>query len=269
MKKNLSVTAYLLMLVFVFSCGTDVTDDTGNQNPINSTPNQGEQVLRDIIDSTTPIDSSMSYDMTGDELTIYSDSTDSQGLTIVFSDINDSQAIAVLDTNLIPAAFGGVELVFERMSGSGNTLENDLWRIDSLRISSDSLGVSGSVAMPGESYLVFDSETGEVISTFDTAGLQQQLLTATIAGCPMILFQAASQYPNASLLLPVDSLDAARSTCDTSWGYKGTQEVYVVSNGVDSLYVYNAETKEKKSGISLETILALIALVMPALTGSL
>jgi len=186
------------------------------------------------------------YSKNGNAVTLYADSTDTQGLTLIFTTVNDSQAVATIDTTLIPPALGSVELVFERESGTGSSIENDLWRLDSIRIASESLGVTQSIAAPGDAYLVLDSRTHTVLSTFDTTGMQQQLLIAAVAGCPMLLFQAAAPYPIADFMLPLDSLDASRSTCDTSWGYESGVETYVVSNGTDSLYAYHAATKQQR-----------------------
>jgi hypothetical protein len=269
MNKIWNSTVFVMMVVFIISCGSNVSENE-EPDPINNSPDNGLKELFSITDSNgITVDSSASYSISGNSVTIYSDSSDTQGLTLIFTEINDSQAVAILDTNLMPPEFGGVEIVFERMSGSGETLEDDLWRFDSLRITSDTLGVEGAVPISEDSYLVLNSDNGDVVSTLDTAEMKKELVMSSIAACPMILFNAASGVPVAALVLPLDTLDAARSDCDTSWGYKNGVEVYIVSNGSDSLYVYDADTDVKKETRALSLIVDLVMTLLPGLADSL
>jgi hypothetical protein len=216
-------------------------------------------------DGACEVDTGAGYTRTGNTVTVRPETGDTTGTTLIFTEVNDSQAVASLDTSVIDPGMGTVKLVFERETGSGNSLENELWRLDSIRISSDSLGIDASIPVPIEARIVLDSTSGDVLTTVDTTGMTEELLVALIAGCPFPVLQAAtSQGGLAGLLLPVDSVDASRSSCDTTWGYKLGRKVYVTSNGTDSLFVHNASTRQQTSAIDLSV---LVPLILPLVEG--
>ncbi|MBD3391597.1 MAG: hypothetical protein GF418_06070 [Chitinivibrionales bacterium] len=243
----------------VLSCA-----DSGN--PSSGTAGNGgtgADSLASIADSSGSIDTGGSYTRTGDRVTFVSDSGDTT-LTVEFTSVNDSQAVARLDTALLPADLGSAELVFERVTGSGGTLEDELWRMDSVRITSDSLGIDISVPVGGDAYFVLDAETGDVLSSVDTTEtgalgeeIVREVALAAVVACPLPVMQAAAES-EFTLLSPVDSVDASRSTCDTTWGYKSGDEVYITSDGVDTLIVHDAATDEQKSKISVSFLAGLM-----------
>ncbi len=268
MKKPVAVTTVLAVAAaLVCNC----SDNDGETNPSGINPpgtnppastGQGADSLASLCEGgTCNVDSGQSYTKTGTQVTLRADSADTSGLSLNFTTVNDSQAVAVLDTTVIPPEMGSAQLVFERVTGSGTNLEDELWRLDSLRISIDTLGIDASVPLPGDQYLVLDSETGEVLSTLDTTGLTQQIAVAAVAACPLPYLQAAQGIPLAAFIIPVDSIDVSRSTCDTTWGFNSQgQEVYVTSNDADSLFFYSGTTNTQTGAVDLD---ALVGLMLP------
>jgi len=261
----------LVCAIIVYRCSDDegVTNAAGN----NDTQNQAADSLTAVCQGGCAIDSgTSSYTKDGNSVTMQtvSDSGDTVSVKMNFKEVNDSQAVVALDSSIIPPELGTSELVLERVTGSGNTFENDVWRLDSIKISNDSLGVNFNVAVPGSSYLVLDSASGEVVSAADTSGTgdaTQEILVSAVASCPLLFLQGTSGS-ELGAFAPVDSIDLSRSSCDTTWGYKSGKEVYVVSDGVDKLYVYDAATRQQQGfPYDLNLIMGLMQTLMAGQTG--
>ena len=265
MKKALFYLGIVAVVAGWLQCSGKSEDSapTNPNNPAAAVSGQGLQQLAVICSTTqSTLDSASRFTKNGNEITIRLDSAGTAGFALDFTTVNDSQAIARIDTTLIPPSLGATAMVFKRMTGSGSALQNELWQFDSLRITT--AAQSSAAAMPPGMYMVLDSSNGQVKSTFDTTRLKQSLTVAAISGCPLLMYRAAKPYPQASIILQIDSLDTARSTCDTTWGFSSGQPVYVVSNGTDSLHVYNAATKRQKSALDLNGLVSMLLLFMPA-----
>jgi hypothetical protein len=267
MKQGVIAGMTFLMLIgmLFLVCTQEGKNSTGS--PFAHSP---FETLDFLCDSNCTRDTSSIYVMIRHDSTAVITATNSTVTILDFIQFDESRAVTSFDTGSVAGfASGTISLIYQRMSGTAVSVENGWWRLDSITLNVPLLSMSNSLAVPTESFIFLDSSNNRVYTAGDTAALTAAvttLLSSAIALCPKPFLSAMTSIQGASLLLPVDSVDTVRSTCDTTWGTKSllsqTSSRYVVSNNRDSLFTYNASTHVLVSAMDIKKTIAVIESIL-------